>query len=157
MLEDENRVDAVRQIALAKTGVLSEVAAEQLLSGAMERQDSHAFPILVDLVASLAESREAPPEARGEAIESLVFYDTDPRVVPVLLRLLSPAGWFFGAAGQHFPVHSLGKLIVPLRDSSNDQIQAALAALPGLVHQIPEAEGRDYVQWEIDTWVLKRR
>lgn len=156
LLEDKHRIGAVRRLARSDDPVLAEMAAECLLSGGRERRDSRLFPELVEQVARLAESQEAPPEARGEAIGALVSHDEEPAVVPVLLRLLSPEGWFFGAAGQHFPVHSLGKLIVPLSNSRNDQIQKALRALPDLVHQIPEEEGRDYVEWEIRTWITKQ-
>lgn len=157
LVEDARSLDRVRSLALSRDSVLAEVAAESLLERHEVGPDSPLFPTLVNLVATLAESRVAPPYARADAIAALLSHDKDPAVIPVLLQLLSPDEWFFGAPGEHFRVHSLATLIVPLSDSDSPQIQQALRGLPALVHLIPEAEGRDYVEWELDHWIVKRK
>jgi hypothetical protein len=99
---------------------------------------------VIPLVAAVAKDGDESPLVRGEAIRSLTGRSERPAYRAALLELLNRRYWFYGAAGSHFPIHSLGLVIDGLRDD-----RATLLALRPAVATLPDGE-REYVQWELE-------
>ena len=155
LIESEQSLILIRKLILQETGELQQEAARELLAEFSATEDLGLFSLAVKTVGEIALSRDISPVFRGDAIDSLTIYPDHPEVVPILLSLLQAENWFFGAAGQHFPIHSLSKLIQSLAEAEDPRIQAALRELWNIVPGIAESEGRGYVEWCLEMWAPK--
>jgi hypothetical protein len=103
-------------------------------------------PEAAAIVLAIAKDESRSPLVRGPAIEALGI---GPENVPALLELLDRRYWFFGAPAEHFPVHSLGHVILQLGLSNDPAVLEPLERMRTEIVDIP-FDQRDYVEWVLD-------
>jgi len=135
-----------REAFLSGPPALRREAARHLLTGGYLQPSDPLFKLAVRTMAAVALDSEAPPHWRGRAIQAI---DGEPTAEPnrsVLLKLLEPQNWFYGATGAHFPVHSLALVIGALKGVEDPAVRNRLEALRGEVRALPSGQ-REYVEW----------
>ncbi|HEX6201090.1 MAG TPA: hypothetical protein VF150_12560, partial [Thermoanaerobaculia bacterium] len=75
---------------------------------------------ILDDLHAMAIDEALPAWVRGEAIEAIGRSPERARNRAILLELLEPEHWFFGAQAQHFRVHSLAVVVSALRAVADD-------------------------------------
>ncbi|MEZ4697779.1 MAG: hypothetical protein R2832_15295 [Rhodothermales bacterium] len=153
---ERNMIDSVRALAAHDESAIGVEAAAFLLEEKREPESSVLFHGLVQKVASVARNADEPAEVRGRMLRVLSRYPDSDVVVPVLIDLLEPKNWFYGAHGDHSLVHSLVMLIAPLSDSQDSRMQKALRKLWDDIGTIPAEQDPDFVEWNLRTWVGER-
>ena len=154
--DSEDREGWIRKAFLSGSPALRREAARCLMTrGTMEPADALFVPA-VRTMADLALDPEAPPEQRGEAIEAI---GRDPAAEPnrsILLELLEPQNWFYGATGAHFPIHSLALVVEGLEQVEDPAIRQRLSTLQGELRALPSGQ-REYVEWVLDNALGNKR
>jgi len=154
--DSEDREGWIRKAFLSGSPALRREAAWCLMTrGTMEPADALFVPA-VRTMADLALDPEAPPEQRGEAIEAI---GRDPAAEPnrsILLELLEPQNWFYGATGAHFPIHSLALVVEGLEQVEDPAIRQRLSTLQGELRALPSGQ-REYVEWVLDNALGNKR
>lgn len=136
----------IREAFLSGPPALRREAARELLEkGDLEPTDPLYKPA-VRTVAAVALDSEAPPHWRGRAIEAIGRKPSAEPNRSVLLELLEPQNWFYGATGAHFPIHSLALVIGDLKRVEDPAVRQRLEALRGEVKALPSGQ-REYVEW----------
>lgn len=107
----------------------------------------------VDIFLSVAKDTSEPAWVRGEAIEHLAACRPDANTHAALIELSQPANWFFGAPGNHFPIHSLARVIDGLKKdpAGRERLLSLRKELVGLRGE------REYVEWILDGALGKER
>lgn len=143
--------DALAEFAVSDARALR----EELTQSAYRCGDVRSIDTTALLLAT-AKDRSEPEWVRGEAIEALAVCPDDPANQAALANLLNRSAWFFGATGQHFPVHSLALVIPPLAKSGNPAIRSRLIALRAELSALRSGE-REYVEWVLSNALGERR
>lgn len=89
-----------------------------------------------DVLVAVARDVAEPPQIRGNALEALTRCANE----RVLLDFTKHSRWFFGAAGEHFPVHSLTIVIPALAGLNTPAARARLQALRSEIAALPDGE-----------------
>ena len=105
--------------------------------------------VVAELVAMATET-ELSPLVRGEAIEQLGRYSSDPPVLESLSSLLRPEQWFFGVRGQHHAEHSLSVVVPAIANAGIAVVRPRLVELQEHIGSI-EPSARWLVEWEIES------
>ena len=95
---------------------------------------------------SIAKDATEPAWVRGDAIEAFGRCPASDRTEAALIELLEPRFWFFGATGQHFPIHSLALVIPLLAERPSPRAHARLLTFWPQTETLRSGE-REYVQW----------
>jgi len=152
----DDREGWIRKAFLSGPPALRREAARILLTrGYLEPVDALFVPA-VRTMADLALDPDAPPARRGEAIEAI---GREPAIAPnrsILLELLEPQNWFYGATGAHFPIHSLALVIEGLQQVEDPAIRERLSALQDEIRVLPSGQ-REYVEWVLDNALGNKR
>lgn len=144
--QEEDREIWIREAFRSGPPALRRAAALGLLEkGDLEATDPLYEPA-VRTVAAVALDSEASPYRRGRAIEGIGRRPSAEPNRSVLLELLDPQNWFYGATGAHFPIHSLALVIKALQRVEDPVVRDRLEALRPEIRALPSGQ-REYVEW----------
>jgi hypothetical protein len=125
-LEDEQHRQLIERLFRSETGVLQWQAAIRIAERA---EGAELMQRAVTVLEEVAKDAAQPPWVRGEAIEAIGRHPERPQNRKILLELLEPVHWFFGAHGHHAPVHSLALLVDALSWLDDPEVVERLTLL----------------------------
>jgi hypothetical protein len=118
------------------------------------RGEAHSFeaqdPVVrsaIEIVGQEMLDPRASAVIRGSAIAALANWAESSPARRLLEQMFRPRNWFFGASGQHWPIHSLAKLYQELDWQDLPWANSQFERLLSSENDLARLPGGDYVMW----------